>query len=92
MKAVRFFFGYDSYGRSVERALSETGKWFSRAKVETRYGLNWSKWTETEAPKFETHGTSAYTGEKFEYPFPCIFWGFNRMDELDEIPRVRLPG
>jgi len=91
MKAVRFFSGYDTFGRSVERAQSEKGDWFSRAYEFNGYGKGWCRWEKDDEPKFETHGINQYSGEMFEYEKPVCMWGFNKMAEYEEMPRVRLP-
>jgi len=91
MKASRFFDGNDTYGRSIELAQSESGTWFYRYYDYNGYGMGWSAWDEHEAPQFETHGTNKYSGERFEYEKPVAFWGFNKLSEYTEIPRVRLP-
>lgn len=91
-KAARHFFGSDTFGRQVERAQrASDGKWFSRVFEFNGYAQAWSKWAECEEPTFETHGTNAYTGEKFEYDKPKCQWGFHNMEELDGPHRIRLP-
>ena len=72
MKAQRFLYGSDTYGRSIERAQSTSGAWFWREYGFNGYGKGWSKWQE-ETPE---------TPEE---------WGFNKLTECDEPPKVRLP-
>ena len=91
MKAQRFFSGHDTYGRSVELAQAVDGNWYGRTFDYNGYGCNWSKWIEHDAPEFETVGENKYTGEKFTYEKPVAFWGFNKLTEHDDIPRVVLP-
>jgi len=50
MKAKRFFYGYDSEGRSVEKAQSISGKWFTRRQDESQRGTTMSPWHEIEEP------------------------------------------
>lgn len=90
MKAVRFFFGTDTFGRDVEVAESATSHWFCRVLDWNGYNRSWSKWG-THEPSFETHGTNIYTNEVFEYETPQLFWGFQKLTETKELPRVRLP-
>jgi hypothetical protein len=91
MKASRHFYGTDSYGRAVEKAEGINGQWFGRHKIETDFGLSMTKWYPIDTPTFETHGTNEYTGERFEYRKPVLFWGFNKMKEIDGPHRIRLP-
>lgn len=91
MKASRLFTGYDTFGRRVELAQGINGEWFGRSYDFNGYGKAWGKWLSHDKPSFESHGTNQYTGEKFQYDKPQAFWGFNRMDECDSIPRYRLP-
>jgi len=91
-KAQRFFSGTDTYGRQVERAQSVSGQWFARhTESKGRYGNSFTRWYTTEEPAFETTGTNAYSGEEFTYDKPVCLWGWNKMYEYSEMPRVRLP-
>ena len=90
MKTLKAWFGTDSYGRHIEVALREDGEYFSRAFEYNGYGNSWSKW-QPFVPTFETHGTNAYSGERFEYSEPKMAWGFNLLTEYSETPRFRLP-
>ena len=91
MKALRYFSGYDTFGRLVERAQSVSGQWFMRYQYEGGYGLATSEWQECETPNFETHYTNKYTGEREKCVNPVILCGFTEMEEHKEVPRVRLP-
>ena len=92
MKAQRFFSGNDTFGHSIEMAQSKSGKWYSREYGFNGYGKAWSKWAAyDEEVTFETHGVNQYSGESFEYEKPVLMWGFNKMVEYEEIPRVKLP-
>lgn len=91
-KAIRLFFGHDSYGRPVERAQRFDGVWFARSYGFNGYHNCWSKWEQTEEPSFETHGVNAYSGERFEYTAPVCMWGWNKLTEATDKLRVRLPG
>lgn len=91
-KAKRHFVGTCTFGSSVERAQREDGVWFHRWQEKTdRYGYVWTKWQQCDEPRFETHGTNAYTDERFEYQEPKMFWGFQMMRELSGPHRIRLP-
>ncbi len=91
MKALRFFFGHDTFGRPVELAQAIDGGWYGRWYGYNGYGMGMSKWAEHDAPTFETHGINKYSGERFEYSSPVAFWGFNKLTETADIPRIRLP-
>ena len=91
MKALRHFGGNDTYGRPVEKALSKSGTWFSRAYDFNGYGKAWAKWAKCEKPTFETHGENVYSGERFKYEKPVLFWGFNKMIEYSAPYNIRLP-
>ncbi|QDP59541.1 MAG: hypothetical protein GOVbin4162_115 [Prokaryotic dsDNA virus sp.] len=92
-KAIQAHFGTVSNGLGVEWALRADGQWFSRYQNNTPYGVQWSKWAKDD-PTWETGGTNAYSGERFEYDEPRIACGFSspceRIDD-DLIPRWRLP-
>ena len=91
-KPERVFYGSDSFGRSVERAKSVSGAWFSRHQEPSCWGNQMTKWYLDDEPEFETHGLNVYSGERFEYEQPVCFWGFNKMTEIKgELPRYRLP-
>lgn len=90
-KAVRFFFGRDSYGRHTERAQALDGQWFARHDESTQWGPKSTKWY-LQAPSWETSTSNAYSGEVTQHPDePVMCWGFNRMTECSDVPRVRLP-
>jgi len=89
-KATRFFTGHDTYGRRVQMAQSESGTWFGRSFGFNGYGKAWLKWFKTE-PEFQSTYINQITGEEGTYENPVLCWGFQKMTELDEIPRVRLP-
>lgn len=91
MKAQRHFYGTDSYGRHVEKAQAVNGQWFARHQEQTRFGFQFTRWYSVEEPTFETHGRNVYTNERFEYPEPVLFWGFNKMYEVKGPHRIRLP-
>ena len=74
-KAAKLYYGNDTYGRNVEMALSVSGQWYGRNYGYNGYGKAWSKWYEMDAPEEDEHG---------------VFWGFNRMYEI-EPGRIRLP-
>jgi hypothetical protein len=90
LKAARHFSGRDTYGRSVEYAMSACGKWFARHQKDDRY-RGTSAWYEVDPPRFETSGVNAYTGERFTREHPVCMWGWNKMVELDGPHRLRLP-
>ena len=90
MRVVRAWFGYDSYGRSVEVAERSDGQFFRRALEFNGFGKAWTKWLPT-TPSFETHTTNRYTDELVAYDVPQLFWGFNRLNELTDVPKYRLP-
>ena len=90
-KARRFFTGTDSNGTQVERAESVYGIWFARSYGYNGYGMGFSKWEKTDDPDFETTGTNQYDGKTFMYPAPVCMWGWNKMREHSDIPRLRLP-
>ena len=91
-KPVKVFYGTDTYGVRVERALSDAGKWFSRCYGFNGFSQCWSKWEESETPTFESTGVNQYTGEEFEYDSPVCMWGWNKLDECTApLPRYRLP-
>ena len=89
-KSTRFFTGTDSFGRGVDVAQRVDGIWFARSEKETNWGNQMSKWAEHEEPTFESHGKNEYSGESFEYDKPQMFWGFNKLDEI-EYKGARLP-
>ncbi|KZX81049.1 hypothetical protein A3715_28560 [Oleiphilus sp. HI0009] len=90
-KAIRHFYGNDSYGRAIEKAQREDGAWFCREYGFNGFGKSWSSWASQDEPTFETHGISAYTGEKFKYDTPVLMAGFNVMHEIPGPHRIRLP-
>lgn len=88
MKAIKLWFGHDSYGRGVEVAQREDGQYFART-CGRRLTTKWSPYT----PTFETTTTNVYSGEVTHHPeAPIMYWGFNRLTECkaDKI-NVRLP-
>ena len=89
-KAIAAWDGTDSLGRNVEVAKREDGVFFSRQYGWNGYGNQWSKWIETEVT-FQSHGTNAYSGERYELETPRISWGFKSLREMNEVPRFRLP-
>lgn len=90
-KAIAAWFGTSSTGKSVEVAQREDGVFFGRSYGWNGYGKAWEKWYAIDAT-FETHGTNAYSGERFEYDTPQMFWGFSKMESFgDDVPRFRLP-
>ncbi len=89
-KAIKFFKGNDTTGRNVQLAKSESGHWYGRSFEFNGYGKAWSKWFKTE-PELQTTYINQITGEEGTYETPVMCWGFQKMTELDEIPRVRLP-
>lgn len=91
MKAARHFSGTDTYGRRVEMAKGVNGEWFARHSERTRFGNQMTRWYPHEEPTFETHGRNQYTDERYEYPEPVLFWGFNKMREIPGPHRLRLP-
>jgi len=91
-KAIKAFYGTDTYGRHIERAESVSGLWFWREYAFNGYGKGWTKWAqEAETPTYTTQGTNKITGEEFEYDEPQLFWGWNRMTQYTDTPRFRLP-
>ena len=90
-KAIRHFYGTETYGRHVEKAQRVDGSWFSRAYEFNGYAKAWSKWLECDKPNFETHVTNAYTGVKEKLDSPRCMWGFNSLNELDGPHKIRLP-
>lgn len=77
-KAIKAWFGTDTYGRHVEVAQREDGKFFARHEHFNGYAKANTPWY-SHNPTFETHGVNAYSGEEFEYSEPQLFWGFNKM-------------
>jgi len=90
IKPSRVFTGRDSYGRYVERALGVNGVWYARHNEQTQWGNQTTKWYVTEEPRFETECENAYSGEIIKHD-PVCTWGWNRMGELENLPRLRLP-
>jgi len=88
-KVKKLFSGYDTYGRMVERALSESGKWFARYYDYNGYGKSWCKWYEDE-PHYITETENKYSGEIIKHD-PVVAWGWNKMTESDANNRYRLP-
>ena len=88
MKAKRFFSGHDTYGRSVEVAQSESGAWFGRAYHNGQYP-GFDRWSEFE-PSWQTETTNAYDNTVSKHE-PVLLWGWNKMIEYDDLPRLRLP-
>ena len=43
-KAIKFFTGRDTYGRTVDAALREDGVWFSRYQSFNGYAVAMTKW------------------------------------------------
>jgi hypothetical protein len=76
-KATRCYSGTDTYGRYVDVACSEDGRWFVRFSDN---GMK-SAWQSTETPTHPTHTTNAYTGERIDYTpeeqLTMVQWGFN---------------
>lgn len=90
-KAIKFWFGNDSVGRPVEVAMREDGTYFSRSYEYNGYGKSWTRWSEHD-PNFVTSTENAYSGEVTYHPErPVMSWGFIRLTECSEVPRVRLP-
>jgi len=90
IKPARVFTGTDTYGRRVERALGENGVWYARHDEHTQWGLQTTKWYVTDEPRFETECENVYSGEIIKHD-PVCTWGWNRMGELADLPRFRLP-
>lgn len=90
MTVSRAWYGNDTYGRSVEVAEREDGKFFARSYGYNGYGRAWSKW-KLATPQWETHTTNRYTGERVEYAQPQLFWGFARLEQYSGTPKFRLP-
>tara|TARA_R100000049_G_C1893557_1_gene45814 strand:- start:44 stop:328 length:285 start_codon:yes stop_codon:yes gene_type:complete len=91
-KVQRFFFGHDTYGKSVEVAQSESGEWFGRVYQTGPYP-GYDKWTKYE-PHWQTETTNAYDNTVSKHE-PVLLWGWNKLQEiLDDgrgLPRCRLP-
>ena len=91
VKPSRAFFGRDTYGRHVERALGVNGIWYARHDEPSNYGIRPTKWYVTDEPNWQTRTENAYSGEISEHA-PICLWGWNKMDEYtEELPRFRLP-
>ena len=93
-KAIAFWFGNDTFGRAVEVAQREDGIYFARQVSQRgtgikRFGKSWTRWQEHK-PSWMTETENAYSGEVFSHE-PVMSWGFNRLTECNDIPRVRLP-
>ncbi len=96
-KAIKLWYGKDTFGNSVEVAQREDGVCFSRHDYRNDYGqLSTTKWQYHE-PSFAIKTTNAYSGDIIEHPDdPIMCWGFQRLsliasvDDGDKI-RLRLP-
>ncbi len=88
-KAIRGFFGTDTYGRSVERAQRDDGVWFARFVEFNGYSNAFCKWYKDD-PHYITETTNAYSGEVTQHD-PIMAWGWNKMTEYDLPLRFRLP-
>lgn len=88
-KAIKAFWGNDTYGRQVERAKSVSGKWYARHYEFNGYGSDFCKWYESE-PSYSSETKNAYTGDIIKHD-PVVMWGWNKMSEYDKVPRFRLP-
>ena len=91
-KAIKAFFGSDTYGRSVERAQRDDGVWFSRAVEFNGYANAFCKWYQDE-PHYITETKMQVEQGVFENVKhdPIMAWGWNRMTEYDAPLRFRLP-
>lgn len=89
-KAIALYCGSDSFGRNVQLAKSQTGKWFYRVKD----GF-WDRWMGLEGePTFITTRINEYTREEFSVPEgEFISWGFKVLQFItNERLTFRLPG
>lgn len=94
MKAIRLFFGNDTYGRGIEVAQGADMSWFSRVREFNGYAVAWSRWQEYK-PEWVTETENQYTGERSTVEEGRIMaWGFQRLKECakENMPRLRLPG
>ena len=94
-KAIAYFYGSDTYGRSIEVAQREDGAYFSRSFGWNGYAKAWSKWS-LHVATFEGGGYSRVEMGGAEnlwnvYDSPRMVWGFNTLSRADEVPRFRLP-
>ena len=87
-KAVRYFYGTDTFGRSAEVCESESGVFFARNDEQTKFGLQTTKWRE-HTPTWSKTVTNAYSGEVSERVKPVMEWGFQVLRELDDMSEVR---
>lgn len=98
-KATRLYFGYDSYGRSIEVAERVDGAWFWRDYGWNGYGNAWSKWQPHETPTFpskvkcsiECANSPEYIEIAKEDRENRIEWGFNTLKIVSGPHRLRLP-
>lgn len=94
MKAIRLFFGTDTFGKRVEVAQGVDNIWFSRVYEFNGYAVAWSRWQEY-SPEWITTVENQYTGEVSQVEDGRIMaWGFQRLTECtkESMPRLRLPG
>ena len=90
-KIIKFYFGTDSYGRSVEVVKSVSNMWYSRCKEYNGYQMSFTKWSQYE-PTFEKSYNNRYSGKRGHYDTPVLMWGFNMLTEVTEnLPRYRVP-
>ena len=81
-KAIKTYFGNDSYGRGVEMSQREDGVWFDRFREFNGYANAWCKWSKCEdEPVFETESKNPHNSETIKFPEPIMYCGFTRMYE-----------
>lgn len=92
-KAVKYWYGNDTFGRQVEVAMREDEVYFERHQYRHEiYGTQTTKW-ERHEPTFETSTRNQYSGEVTHHPErPIMSWGFQRLTQCNEAgSRLRLP-
>lgn len=86
MRAIRHFYGTDSYGRAVERAQRSDGVWFARHQ--TSYG-GMCGWYQCD-PDWESQLVNQYDGTVIQCePETVMSWGFGHMRDVTA-PKMRL--
>lgn len=96
-KAIEYFSGSDSFGRSVDVAKRADGQWFARWEEDKGcYGLSMCRWTEHDKPTHPTrllacdNSPTEYTELSPVQSAKLIDWGFKTLRSFDG-KGLRLP-
>lgn len=97
-KAIQYFAGSDSFGRSVDMAERADGQWFARWQEDKGcYGVGFCRWTAYKTPIHPTrllnqcdNNPEEYTQLTDEQSKSMVEWGFNTLKSFS--PKgLRLP-